>query len=119
MKSLKPTTAPVTRGNRICHFLNYLPKKCLELFMPVNNDAVEKIQLVIKDKLFSIPTTLKSQSSVAYQYILCDCEIGYISCFEPYFGQPTTDVQLRPDEPFTSSTVMYLVEQLAAHAQGS
>ena len=53
-----------------------------------------------------------------FSAVLSDCETGYISCFEPYFGQPTTDALPRPGEPFTTRTVMHLVDQLATKGAG-
>ena len=51
--------------------------------------------------------------------MLSDCETGYISCFEPYFGQPTTDALPRPEEPFITRIAMHLVDQLATPTEGA
>ena len=53
-----------------------------------------------------------------FSAVLSDCETGYISCFEPYFGQPTTDALPRPGEPFTTRIMMHLVDQLATKGAG-
>ena len=52
-------------------------------------------------------------------YVLSECETGYISCFEPYFGQPTTDAFPRSEEPFTTRIVMHLGDYLATQTEGA
>ena len=52
-------------------------------------------------------------------YVLCDSENGYISTFEPYFGQPTTANLPYPQMPFTVRIVLHLVDQLLEKADGS
>ena len=42
MKSPEPTTAPITRGGRVHHSVNYLQKKYLELCTPGRNVAVDE-----------------------------------------------------------------------------
>jgi len=51
MKSPEPTTAPITRGGRVHHFVNYLQKKCLELFTPGRNVAVDESTVGYKGRI--------------------------------------------------------------------
>ena len=50
MKSPEPTTAPITRGGSVHHFVNYLQKKCLELFTPGRNVAVDESTVGYKER---------------------------------------------------------------------
>ena len=119
-KSPEPTTAPITRGGRTHHFVNYLQKKCLELFTPGRNVAVDENTVGYKGQIiFKTYNSRKPTKWGMRVYVLSDCEAGYISCFEPYFGQPTTDALPRPGEPFTTRIVMHLVDQLATQTDGA
>ena len=51
--------------------------------------------------------------------MLADSVIGYICCFEPYYGKCTTDRLARPDMSFTSQIVLHLCDELLHIAQGS
>ena len=120
MKSPEPTTAPITRGGKVHHFVNYLQKKCLELFTPGRNVAVDESTVGYKGRIiFKTYNPQKPTKWGMRVYVLSDCETGYISCFEPYFGQPTTDALPRPGEPFTTRIMMHLVDQLATQTEGS
>ena len=88
-----PSTAPVTRGSKMKNFVAYIQNKCLQNFTPSQN--------------------------VARVYVLSDSATGYVSTFEPYFGQATTDALSRPDMSFTTRIVLHLVEKLLAKAGGS
>ena len=120
MKSPEPTTAPESRGGRVHNFVNYLQKKCLELFTPGKNIAVDESTVDYKRQIFF--KTYNPQKPTKWSmrvYVLSDCETGYISCFEIYFWKPTTDALPRSDESFTTRIVMHLMDQLAAQTQGS
>ena len=120
MKLLEPTTAPITRGGRIHHFVNYFQKKCLELFTPGKNVAVDESTVKYEGQI--IFKTYNPQKPTKWGMRVCiqsDCETGCISCFKSYFRQPTTDVFPRPGDPFTTRIVIHLVDQLATQTEGA
>ena len=51
IKSPEPTTAPIIRGRRVHHFMNYLKKKCLELFTLGRNVAVDESTVGYKGRI--------------------------------------------------------------------
>ena len=51
MKSPEPTTAPITRGRRVHHFVNHFKKKCLELFTSGRNVAVDESTVGYKGRI--------------------------------------------------------------------
>ena len=120
MKPPEPSTAPITRGGRVHHFVNYLQKKCLELFTPGRNVAVDESTVGYKERIIFKTCNPQKPTKWGMQiYVLLDCDTGYISCFKPYFRQPTTDALPRPGEPFTTRIVMHLVDQLATQTAGA
>ena len=120
LKAPEPTTTAVTRGGRVKNIVNYLQKKCLELYTPERNIAVDESTVGYKGRIiFKTYNPQKPTKWGMRVYVLSDCETGYISCFEPYFGQPTTDSLPRSDEPFTIRIVMHLVDLLVSQTQGS
>ena len=52
-------------------------------------------------------------------YVLSDFATGYVSTFEPYFGQASTESLTQPYMPFTTRIVLHLVGKLLAKAGGS
>lgn len=45
-------------------------------------------------------------------YALADCQTGYISAVEPYYGNTTTDSLSRPELPFTCRIVLHLLQKV-------
>ena len=120
MKSPESPTAPKTRGGRVRNFVIYLQKKCLELFTPGKNIAMDESTVRYKGRIvFKTYNPQKPTKWGMRVYVLSDYDTGYISCFEIYFGKPTADALPRADESFTNRIVMHLVDQLAAQTQGS
>ena len=50
-KSPESTTAPITRGGRVHHFVNNLQKKCLELFATGRNVAVDESTVGYEERI--------------------------------------------------------------------
>jgi len=45
-------------------------------------------------------------------YVIAESETSYISAFEPYFGQVSTNALIRSDLPFTCRIVVHLISRL-------
>ena len=102
------------------HFVNYLQKKCLELFALGRNVAVDESTVRYKGQIiFKTYNPQKPTKWGMRVYVLADCETDYISCLELCFEQPTTDALPRPGETFTSRIVMHLVDHLATQTEGA
>ena len=120
LKAPQPSTVAVTRGSKVRNFITYLQEKCLDLYTPQQNIAVDESTVGYKGRiLFKTYNPQKPTKWGIRIYVLSECDTGYICSFQPYFGKPTTDSLPWPDQPFTTRIVLHLVDQVAAKAQGS
>ena len=120
VQSPEPTTQPITRSRKISNVVDYVKKKCIQIYTPRQSIAVDESTVGFKGRIsFKTYNPQKPTKWGLRVYVLCDSENGYISTFEPYFGQPTTANLPYPQMPFTVRIVLHLVDQLLKKADGS
>ena len=120
LKAPQPSTVRVTRGSKVQNFTTYLQEKCLELYTPHQQIAVDKSTVGYKGMIFF--KTYNPQNPTKWGlrvFVLEECKTGYICSFQPYFGKQTIKNLPWPDQPFTSRIVLHLVDQVTARAQGT
>lgn len=67
---------------------------------------------------FRVYNTDKPQKWGIKVYAMADGKNGYITCMEPYFGKPTTDLLLYPELPVTARVVLTLADKLKHLSKG-
>ena len=120
LKAPQPSTVRVTRGSKVQNFTTYLQEKCLGLYTPHQQIAVDKSTVGYKGMIFF--KTYNPQNPTKWGlrvFVLEECKTGYICSFQPYFGKQTIKNLPWPDQPFTSRIVLHLVDQVTARAQGT
>ena len=107
------------RASKVQNLISYVQDKCLELFIPGRDIAVDESTIGFKGRLaFKMYNPQKPTKWGLRMYVLADCTSGYISVFKPHFGKESTDSLIRPDLPFATRIVVALLEQLLMKSNG-
>ncbi|XP_065672200.1 piggyBac transposable element-derived protein 4-like [Hydra vulgaris] len=93
------------RARKVHRVVSEMKSSCSRNFVPSRNIAIDEVLL---DSKWGIRV-----------FVLADSETGYISFFEPYYGNCTTESLARPMMQFTSRIVLHLCDELLEAAQGS
>jgi hypothetical protein len=122
MLHISPPTVnpgPVSRANKVHNVLNYVRDKCLELFIPGQNIAIDESTIAFKGRIaFKMYNPQKPTKWGIRVFTLADSDTGYVATFEPYYGNETTQRLIRPDLPFTSKIVLHLCTELLQKSNG-
>nr|CAB3267317.1 GDP-L-fucose synthase [Phallusia mammillata] len=116
----QPTTGPTTRKRKVENILKNIQDKCLQNFIPGKKIAVDESTVGCKGRIaFKTYNPQKPTKWGLRVYVLSDCETGYISAFEPYFGKSTSKSLAHQHLPFTTGIVLHLVDQVLEKSEGS
>ena len=124
LKSLEPTTVPITRKSKVSNVVSYIQDKCLHNYTPRQRIAVDESTVGFKGRIAfktynpQKPTKWRSRVYVLSENFI-DSENGCVSAFKPYFGKLTTENLVRPDLPFTTRIALQLAQQVLNKAEGS
>lgn len=104
---------PQTRSSKVKNLTAHMQGKCLELFKPYQNVAVDESTISFKGRTeFKMYNPQKPHKWGLRVFSLADCNTGYLCAFEPYYGSATTNSLPRPGLPFTARIVMHLCDQI-------
>ena len=113
-----PTTNK--RGAKVEHVVKHMKQKVLENFIPSCDIAIDESTIGFKGRIcFRMYNPQKPTKWGMRVYVLADSATGYVCCFEPYYGKPTTDSLARPTMQFTSRIVLHLCDELLLAADGN
>lgn len=114
------SSGPPTRGSKIRDVVTYIDAKCREHFNAGPKICVDESTVGFKGRVsFKCYNPQKPTKWGMRVYALADCQTGYISAFEPYYGSTTTDSLCRPELPFTCRIVLHLLEKVEQATPGS
>ena len=116
-----PANAPrQTRADKVRNVLTYIKGKCLDLYIPQREVAIDETTISFKGHVgFKMYNPQKPSKWGLRVYVLAESLHGYICTFVPYYGKLTTDELDRAELPFTSRIVLTLCWELLTKANGS
>lgn len=113
-----PAVANANRATKVERLVKHVKEKCLQYFHPGPKIAVDETTVAFKGRVaFRMYNPQKPTKWDLRVYVLADSETGYISVFEPYYGNETTEALVRPDLNFTCRIVLELCQQLQSKTQ--
>ncbi|KAK8759488.1 hypothetical protein V5799_018670 [Amblyomma americanum] len=111
---------PATRGSKIRDVVHYIDAKCREHFRAGPKICIDESTVGFKGRVsFKCYNPQKPTKWGMRVYALADCQTGYISAIEPYYGSTTTDSLGRPELPFTCRIVLHLLQKVQQATPGS
>ncbi|XP_037270166.1 piggyBac transposable element-derived protein 4 [Rhipicephalus microplus] len=114
------SSGPPTRGSKIRDVVTYIDAKCREHCNAGPKICVYESTVGLKGRAsFKCYNPQKPTKWGMRVYALADCQTGYISAFEPYYGSTTTDSFCCPELPFTCRIVLHLLEEVEQVTPGS
>ena len=82
------TGAPRMRADKLRKVLDYVKRKCQELFIPSQNIALDESTIAFKGRVaFKMYNPAKPTKWGLRVYVIADCDTNYICNFEPYLWQ--------------------------------
>ena len=107
------------RFMKIGNMVKHMQEKCLQLFIPDRNIAIDETTIAFKGRVsFKMYNPQKPTKWGLRVYALANSTTGYVSVFEQYYGSQTTQSLIRPGLPFSSRILIHLCQQLIEAANG-
>lgn len=111
---------PATRGSKIGDVVHHIVAKCRQNFRAGPKICVDKSIVGFKGRVsFKCYNPQKPTKWGMRVYALDDCQTGYVSAIEPYYGSTTTDSLSRPELSFTCRIVLHLLQKVQQATPGS
>lgn len=85
VESITGAGVPITRADKLKNVLEYLRRKCQELFIPSQNIAIDESTIGFKGRVaFKMYNPAKPTKWGLRVYVAADSDTNYICYFEPY-----------------------------------